>query len=131
MATPTPEDGLRERVSLEIERQRSEKGDRISRHALTYLHPDLDTRQVRFGVWNKPQISLVRPMYYQTTNVDIGRLDNIASHFYNDSRLWWAIAAVNGIKNPFTDMEEGVTLVIPTKESIIEAVETGNRADFK
>lgn len=131
MATvPTPEDGLRTRLDAELARIRSGAGDNFTRFGLTYLHPSLERRQVRFGIWNAPKISLVNPYYRVVRQEDLGRLDNISTEYYQDPRYWWAIAHVNVIRNPLTDMEVGMTLVIPRKEAIIEALETGNQALF-
>lgn len=128
---PTPEQGLRDRVELELERQRTEAGDSFTRYALTFFHPVLEKRQIRHGIWNAPNISLEDPFYYVVKQQDLGRLDVLASNYYDDPRLWWAIAHVNGIKNPHDDMSVGETLVIPRKEAVIEALETGNRALFE
>ena len=128
---PTPEQGLRLRLDAEVERLRTQAGDSYNRHALTYLHPNLDVRQVRFGVWNAPKITLTNVAYYVVKETDLGRLDNIAFDFYGDPRFWWAIAHVNQIRNVLVDMEIGMTLIIPQKEAIIQAIETGNRALFQ
>lgn len=128
---PTPEQGLREQVELELERQRSNDGDNFTRHALTFFHPVLEKRQIRHGIWNAPKISLLNPFYRTVKQVDLGRLDIISSDYYDDPRMWWAIAHVNEIKNPLTDMEVGMVLIIPRKDAVIEAIETGNRALFE
>lgn len=123
---PTPADGLRQRLDLELERLRTAAGDNLSRYALTRLHPTLERRQVRFGVWNAPVVSLVNPDYRTVTQEFLGRLDILAYLYYEDPRLWWVIARANRIKNPLTDMEVGQTLIIPRKEAVNEALSTGN-----
>ena len=40
------------------------------------------------------------------------RLDTIAFKYYNNSKLWYIIADVNGIINPF-ELEIGIKLLIP------------------
>lgn len=128
---PTPEQGLRDRLDAELERLRTAAGDNATRYGLTRLHPTLEKRQVRFGVWNTPKISLTNPYYRVVKLEDVGRLDRIAYEYYEDPRMWWAIAHVNRIYNPLSDMEIGMTLIVPTKEAIIEALETGNPALFE
>lgn len=127
----TPQETLRTKLDLEIARLQSDEGNSFSRYSLTYLHPNFTVRQNRFGVWNKPRISLLNPFYKVVAQEDLGRLDNIASDYYNDPRMWWAIAQVNLIRNLFTDMEVGMTLVIPRKEAVIESITNGNRALFE
>lgn len=132
MATvPTPEQGLRTQLDAELERLRTQAGDNFTRYGLTYLHPTLEKRQVRFGVWNAPKISLVDPFYRVVRAEDVGRLDNVAFEYYEDPRMWWVIAHVNRIRNMLVDMEIGMTLIIPRKEAVLEALETGNRALFE
>lgn len=132
MATvPTPEEGLRQRLDAETERLRTESGGNFSRYALTRLHPNLEKKQVRFGVWNAPAISLENPHYRVVRLADVGRLDNISVEYYDDPRYWWAIAHVNRIRNPFEDMVIGMVLIIPRKELILEGLETGNPALFE
>jgi len=43
---------------------------------------------------------------------DVGRLDNIAWRWYRNLNLWWVIAEVNNIKDPF-DFEAGKYIRIP------------------
>lgn len=45
------------------------------------------------------------------------RLDLISFKFYNTPLLWWAIAEMNNISNPF-DVKAGLVLRIPTMSSI-------------
>jgi len=127
---PTPEEGLRRRLDKELETLQTDQGDNFSRYALTRLHPSLEKRQVRFGVWNAPRISLVNPFYRVVRAEDVGRLDNISMEYYGDPRMWWVIAHINQIYNMLADMEIGMTLIIPKKEAVLEALETGDSATF-
>lgn len=45
------------------------------------------------------------------------RLDLISFKFYNTPLLWWAIAEMNNISNPF-DVKAGLVLRIPAMSSI-------------
>jgi len=47
-----------------------------------------------------------------------GRLDLIASAFYNEPRYWWVIAQYNNIMDPFSEIKEGRILLIPSKERL-------------
>ena len=48
------------------------------------------------------------------------RLDKLANDYYNDPKLWWAIAQVNNIKNPLTDLKIGTMIRIPPLTSLIK-----------
>lgn len=48
------------------------------------------------------------------------RLDKLANDYYGDSKLWWAIAQINNIKNPLTDMKIGMLIRIPPLTSLIK-----------
>jgi len=128
---PTPAEGLRQRLDADLDRLQTEAGDNFTRYALTALHPVLEKKQVRFGIWNAPKISLVNPFYRVVRAEEIGRLDIISTEYYDDPRLWWAIAHVNRILNPLNDMVIGMTLIIPRKEAVVAAIETGNPALFE
>lgn len=47
-----------------------------------------------------------------------GRLDLVAQAFLDDSSLWWLIAQLNSILDPFGEIVEGRVLRIPTKERV-------------
>jgi hypothetical protein len=55
---------------------------------------------------------------YPVENFYEGRLDLIASVFYNEPRLWWFIAQYNNILNPAEEITAGRILLIPTKSRI-------------
>lgn len=48
----------------------------------------------------------------------VGRLDLIASVFYNEPRWWWVIAQYNSILDPFGEIVSGRILLIPPKDRI-------------
>lgn len=43
------------------------------------------------------------------------RLDKIAFRFYGTAKLWWAIAQVNNLVDPFMDVPTGTQLRIPDR----------------
>lgn len=55
---------------------------------------------------------------YETTLQDQGRLDRIAFRMYGVSALWWVLALINGIRDPFT-VPNGAILRIPTHDRIM------------
>lgn len=91
-----------------------------NRYALTKQHVDdyVFPGRLRFGLTDLPEIDSTDAQRYVITAVDLQRLDLIAHRFYGDSRLWWAIALVNKIKNPLTDLTIGQVLMIPQKSAI-------------
>lgn len=48
------------------------------------------------------------------------RLDQLAYKYYNDPKLWWVIAQVNDIKNPFTDFVLNKLIRIPSLSRLIQ-----------
>lgn len=59
---------------------------------------------------------------HRVTRSDVGRLDLLAAKYYGSrmSGLWWVIAYVNNISDPF-DLVPGSTLRIPSK-SLVNSV---------
>jgi len=53
--------------------------------------------------------------YIITTGGD--RYDTLALQFYNDSKLWWIIAAANNSKKDSLAVEPGIQLRIPANPS--------------
>jgi nucleoid-associated protein YgaU len=58
-----------------------------------------------------------------------GRLDIIATVFYNDPALWWFIAQYNSILDVYGEIVVGRVLRIPTK-SRVQAMLTGKLGGF-
>ena len=50
---------------------------------------------------------------YRVTGEVIGNYDLLSYKQYHIEELWWVIAFLNGILNPFSDLETGQMLVIP------------------
>lgn len=57
-------------------------------------------------------------MVYTIENFYEGRLDLIASVFYNEPRYWWVIAQYNNILDPFAETKPGRIILIPQKERL-------------
>jgi len=55
---------------------------------------------------------------YTVENIYQGRLDMIASVFYNEPRWWWVIAQYNNIIDPVSEITPGRVLAIPTRDRL-------------
>lgn len=53
---------------------------------------------------------------YVVENFYENRLDLISAVFYGQSRYWWLIAQYNNILDPFSEVEAGRVLFIPTPD---------------
>ncbi len=53
---------------------------------------------------------------------EVARPDLIAYKHYGDVSLWWVIAIVNNIDNPLVDLQSGMTLKVPKKTAVVEAL---------
>lgn len=56
-------------------------------------------------------------IYHIVRKNEVNRLDIIANNFYNSASLWWIIALVNMVIDPFT-IPEGMVLTIPSISSL-------------
>ena len=57
--------------------------------------------------------------YYRVSASDIYRLDMISQKYYFTTELWWFIAGLNGIIDPYVDIEVGTLLIIPPKKDVL------------
>jgi len=96
-----------------------------SRYSISKTKSDdlISIGRVRQELWPSLRINTEDASYYVVNVSDIGRLDNISHAVYGRSDLWWAIALVNKVKNTFSDLTVGQTLLIPTISAVIEAME--------
>ena len=66
-------------------------------------------------------------IYVMTTGGD--RYDTLASQFYNDSSMWWAIAAANTSKRDNLIVQPGIQLRIPlSKQRVLQLYKSANNA---
>jgi hypothetical protein len=95
-----------------------------SRYGLTKVTIDqfIVPGRRRFGIWQVPALKLETYGRHVVMPGEVGRIDNIAYKYYNTCQYWWAIAAANKIKNPLDDLVPGTTLIIPTRDDIMEAL---------
>jgi hypothetical protein len=54
------------------------------------------------------------PGYHRVTEAELGRFDLISFRMYGTHIYWWIICVANQIRNPFTDLEVGQILTIPS-----------------
>lgn len=64
-------------------------------------------------------------IYIVTTTVE--RMDILADQFFNDPKLWWIIANVNGITNGSLYVRENTRLRIPASGEIEELIRNYNK----
>jgi hypothetical protein len=57
---------------------------------------------------------------YTIENFYEGRMDLIASAFYDEPRFWWVIAQYNNILDPFGETTAGRVILIPTKDRLFQ-----------
>lgn len=95
-----------------------------SRYKISRIATDLGIRpgERRQEVWERLDISRDGAQFHAVVGSDIGRLDLVSYKFYRTPNYWWVIALINNIKNQFTDMVVGQTLVIPSYDEIERAL---------
>jgi hypothetical protein len=88
-----------------------------------------------FNVVNKGKNSyfnLCRSIYFNIEDIDPSLIElyeiaegdtwtNISYRYFGTIKLWWLICKFNNIKNPFTELESGKFIKIPSKE-LMESV---------
>jgi len=57
-------------------------------------------------------------------------LPYLAEKYLGSSRLWWTILMYNGLLDPIEDITVGTKLAIPSRSSIINILESGNRSNI-
>lgn len=65
-------------------------------------------------------------IYIQTTSVE--RLDKLASKFYQDASMWWAIAVANGIGKGTLIIPQNTRIRIPDKNIIQQVINEINNS---
>ena len=79
----------------------------------------------RFESTIYPVINTEADIFITTTSIE--RLDKLAGKFYEDSSLWWVIAAANGLGKGSYIIPRNTSLRIPNATSIRDAVLNINR----
>ena len=84
-----------------------------SRYKTSLLYPSLNNS---FGTWPLSPKYLptdTSDTYHTVTNGQEFRLDLISYDIYGTATLWWVIALVNEIRNPFVKPKVGDLLRVP------------------
>jgi hypothetical protein len=90
------------------------KSSRYTQGGITEVGP------VGLEWWNRFNLPLDpnSDSFYTVDTQTERRIDKIAIGFYNDPTLWWIIAQYNNILDPYTEIEKGRVLYIPSRERV-------------
>jgi hypothetical protein len=89
----------------------------MSRYTTTPVIKDNKGRQRRSTTIFPTIPASTDDTYIVTTSPD--RLDKLAYTFYEDTTLWWVIAAANGLGKGTFVVPANTTLRVPTKQNVI------------
>lgn len=67
-------------------------------------------KNVRFNVQKTTQLQL--------TSMDVANLPGLSYRLYNDTSLWRALMAYNGLSDPISDISVGIVIDVPTKADL-------------
>ena len=76
---------------------------------------DLQNNEYFLGIFNSYSINndLTEKLYYDLYEVGEDEWwDDISYKYYGTPYLWWAIAMVNGVVNPFEELNQGTSIFI-------------------
>ena len=78
----------------------------------------------RFESLIYPVINTAADTFIRTTSIE--RLDKLAKIFYEDSSLWWIIAAANGLGKGTYVVPQNTRLRIPDKTNMQQVINNTN-----
>jgi hypothetical protein len=85
------------------------------------------TGKRRFSSTIIPNIPIsLNDIYIRTTSVE--RLDKLASRFYQDATMWWAIGVANGLGKGTLIIPQNTTIRIPDKDIIQQVINEINNS---
>lgn len=73
---------------------------------------------VFFGLMVPPVMPAATDRIVTVTQGDEQRLDRLAAQYLGDARYWWAIAVLNNLTDPLTQVTTGTLLRIPDRASL-------------
>jgi Base plate wedge protein 53 len=73
-----------------------------------------------FGLARAPILSADDDVLVRVEQNSERRPDRVAQQYYQDSKLWWVIALVNGAVDPLGEFEIGRTIRIPDIKRVRE-----------
>ncbi len=97
---------------------------RTSRFRGTLYYPDLEAS---YGRWpfNKDTFEpRDTDTYYTVQSVEAYRLELLAYKLYGSAFMWWVLALVNDIRNPFTGPKTGDILRVPDISQVFTVLHT-------
>lgn len=97
---------------------------RNSRFTANLLYPDLGPSLGRWPYLKTTIVPDPSDQYYVVDPEEEYRIDAIAYKVYGSTFLWWVIALVNDIRNPFNQPEAGQVLRIPSQNRILAMMYT-------
>jgi hypothetical protein len=101
-------------------------GDRLSSASYLNLFNLLeDTDKTRYmNIWRSFTINedvTQATIFYETHEVDNDDWwDNISYYYYGTPKLWWVVAMMNSVMNPFEELEVGTNIKILREEYIYQ-----------
>ena len=96
-----------------------------SRFRRSSLYPEIGPSFGRWPISKEMLPYSESDTYHTVVSGEEYRLDLIAYRVYQSTFLWWAIALVNDIKNPFTAPEVGDVLRIPSPTTVLSVLSRG------
>ena len=97
----------------------------MSRYSTTSVIKDENGKRKRSTTIFPTIPSAVDDTFIITTSAD--RLDKLANIFYDDTTLWWVIAAANGLGKGTLIVPANTKLRIPAKTEFLDQVIQTNR----
>jgi len=96
----------------------------MARYSTSEIIRDENRKRKRSTVIIPVPTGTSEDVYIQTTSPE--RLDKLADIFYNDSTLWWIIAAANNLGKGTFIVPRNTRLRIPDQSTILNDIQTVN-----
>ena len=98
--------------------------DQTSRFRGTLYYPDLDGSYGRWPFNKETFEPRDTDTFYTVKPTEAYRLEMISYKLYGSAFMWWVIALVNDIRNPFTAPKEGDVLRVPDLAQVFTVLQT-------
>lgn len=79
---------------------------------------DLGVNGIVFGLMQPSIVPDDTDEQWIVPSAGVPRLDLLANDFYGVPDLWWILASINNIIDPFVSVPEGTVIRVPTKERL-------------
>lgn len=90
--------------------------DRVSRYAVFPFYQHKIDNKYFYGLTSHLSVEDTRYVSHKVKAGDT--LDTLALYYYNNPTYFWVIADFNRIRDPYSELEEGTILKIPTFSNI-------------